>query len=240
MKKKYRIGMIVAATVFLGFAGVSVACKHVAGSENISSIKLNKTKATLSVGEKMTLKVNGISAKKAADMVRFSSSRARVVSVNKNGILTAKRKGTATITVKLRKGTASAKCKVTVKGKQAKEKEKMNVQVTIGSHNLKVKLEDNEAARTLYQKLEKGKITVKLSDYGSFEKVGDLGFSLPRSDKQMTTKPGDIVLYQGDNLVMFYGSNSWSYTKLGEFQNISVKELKNVFGSGNISVTFSI
>ena len=61
---------------------------------------------------------------------------------------------------------------------------------------------------------ENGPLTLSLHEYGGFEKVGPLGQSLPTEDRQITTRSGDIVLYQGNQLVLFYGSNSWSYTKL--------------------------
>ena len=76
--------------------------------------------------------------------------------------------------------------------------------------------------------------------YGGFEQVGSIGSTLPTSDKQMTTKAGDIVLYSGNQIVIFYGSNSWSYTKLGCISNKTVDELTDLLGKGNITVTLSL
>jgi hypothetical protein len=73
--------------------------------------------------------------------------------------------------------------------------------------------------------------------YGGFEQVGSIGSTLPTNDVQMKTHSGDIVLYQGNQLVIFYGSNSWSYTKLGKVANLSDKELKDLLSNGNVTVT---
>lgn len=71
-----------------------------------------------------------------------------------------------------------------------------------------------------------------------FEKVGDLGFSLPQSDEYITTSPGDVVLYNGDEISVFYNSNSWEYTKLGKIQNSG--DLKNILGSGDVTLVLSL
>ena len=101
-----------------------------------------------------------------------------------------------------------------------------------------MKLEDNSAAKALMDKLKMGDVTIHAEDYGGFEKVGDLGFSLPRSDKYITTSAGDIVLYDGDEISLFYNSNSWSYTKLGKVQNI--KDLKKILGTGDVKLVLSL
>ncbi len=111
------------------------------------------------------------------------------------------------------------------------------INLKINNHILNVKLEDNAAAKALVDKLKSGDVTIHAEDYGNFEKVGDLGFSLPRSDKYMTTSLGDIVLYNGDEISIFYNSNSWSYTKLGKVQNIN--DLKNILGTGDVILIFS-
>ena len=85
-------------------------------------------------------------------------------------------------------------------------------------------------------------VTYTASDYGGFEKVGALGFSLPTDNSQITTQAGDVILYNGDNIVLFYGSNSWSYTRLGRIKYSSLDELKSFLkaGGGEISVTLSL
>ena len=112
------------------------------------------------------------------------------------------------------------------------------INLKVNSYVLNVKLEDNSAAKALMNKLKEGDVTIHAEDYGGFEKVGDLGFSLPRSDKYITTSAGDIVLYEGDEISLFYNSNSWSYTKLGKVQNI--KDLKKILGTGDVKLVLSL
>ncbi len=99
---------------------------------------------------------------------------------------------------------------------------------------------DNASAKALQEKLEKGEINLKLREYGGFEKVGSLPWSLERSDEQMTTKPGYLVLYQGDQLCLHYGSNSWSYTLLAYIPSANANELKSILGDGDVKVTLSL
>ena len=115
-----------------------------------------------------------------------------------------------------------------------------SVKVQINDNIFDVELENNSAAQELIKELEKGNITVNATEYGGFEKVGELGFSLPASDENINTEPGDIVLYQGDKVSLFYGSHLWSYTKLGKIDNISSNELKEVLGPGNVTLVFSL
>ena len=114
------------------------------------------------------------------------------------------------------------------------------IKLKVNSHVLNVKLEDNSAAKALMDKLKMGDVTIHAEDYGGFEKVGDLGFSLPTSDENIGTAPGDIVLYQGDKISLFYGSHSWSYTKLGKIDDVDSNKLKEVLGSGNVTLEFSL
>ena len=114
------------------------------------------------------------------------------------------------------------------------------VKVKINDDVFDVKLENNSATQEFIKELKKGNITVNASEYGGFEKVGDLGFSLPTSDENIGTAPGDIVLYQGDKISLFYGSHSWSYTKLGKIDNVDSNKLKEVLGSGDVILEFSL
>ena len=114
------------------------------------------------------------------------------------------------------------------------------VKVKINDDVFDVKLENNSATQELIKELKKGNVTVNASEYGGFEKVGDLGFSLPTSDENIGTAPGDIVLYQGDKISLFYGSHSWIYTKLGKIENVDSNKLKEVLGSGDVVLEFSL
>ena len=101
-------------------------------------------------------------------------------------------------------------------------------------------LTDNEATRELTKLLERGDLTIRMSDYGGFEKVGALPQSFPTSNTQITTVPGDIMLYQGNQMVLFYGSNSWSYTRLGKIDGATVSNLRQFLGNGDITLTLSL
>ncbi len=79
-----------------------------------------------------------------------------------------------------------------------------------------------------------------MSMYGDFEQVGSLGTSLPRKDEQTTTQAGDIVLYSGNQIVVFYGSNSWAYTRLGKITDKSAEELEELMGSGDVTIKLEL
>ena len=113
-----------------------------------------------------------------------------------------------------------------------------NMIMTIGDTKVDVSWEDNDSVRELKELAEK-KLLIQMSMYGGFEQVGSIGQSVTRNDKQTTTEPGDIVLYSGNQLVVFYGSNSWSYTRLGKI-NLSDEELENLLGNGDVTITLSI
>lgn len=114
------------------------------------------------------------------------------------------------------------------------------IKIKVNGSVLDMKLEENLATKELIKKLQEGDITINANEYGNFEKVGNLGFSLPREDKNIKTEAGDIVLYQGNQISIFYNSNSWSYTKLGKIQNISASELKNILGAGDVTLVLSL
>ena len=114
--------------------------------------------------------------------------------------------------------------------------------ITIGEQTLPVTLVDNAATQALVVALAEGAVSYEADDYGGFEKVGALGRSLPTSNEQITTQAGDVILYNGNNIVLFYGSNSWSYTRLGRIQYDSLDQLKAFLraGKGSVSVTLSL
>ena len=114
------------------------------------------------------------------------------------------------------------------------------VVLKVGGNTMTATLTDNEATRELTKLLEHGDLTIRMSDYGGFEKVGALPQSLPTSNTHITTEPGDIMLYQGNQMVIFYGSNSWSYTRLGKIDGATSDSLRQFLGNGNITMTLSL
>lgn len=114
----------------------------------------------------------------------------------------------------------------------------MNLNVTIGTSTFTATLEDNAAVDAFVEMMRKAPVVIQMSDYSGFEKVGSLGTSLPSSNSQTTTQSGDIVLYNGNQIVIFYGSNSWSYTRLGKINDLTGWE--EALGSGDVTVTFLI
>jgi len=115
-----------------------------------------------------------------------------------------------------------------------------SIKLIVNEYELEVELEENSTTLELIDKLKNGDIVINASEYGGFEKVGSLGFSLIRNDEQITTKAGDIVLYQGNQISLFYNSNAWSYTKIGRVKNITQDELKNILGDGDVVLTFKL
>ena len=116
------------------------------------------------------------------------------------------------------------------------------IKITVSGKTLPVKIEDNKATKALVAALREASITYEAYDYGGFEKVGPLGRTLPASDTQITTQAGDVILYNANQIVLFYGSNSWSYTRIGKILYATLDELKSFLkaGEGNISVSLSL
>lgn len=114
--------------------------------------------------------------------------------------------------------------------------------ITIDGRTEAVTLTNNSATQALVAKLQEASVTVTLNSSGGFEIWGALGFSLPTSNEQINAQPGDIVLYNGSNICMFYGTNSWNYTLLGKIDGLSESELRTFLkaGESNISVTLSL
>ena len=109
----------------------------------------------------------------------------------------------------------------------------------IGDTTVAVDWEDNESVAALRELVKDKPLTVQMSMYGGFEQVGSLGTSLPRNDSQTTTAAGDIVLYSGNQIVVFYGSNSWAYTRLGHVTDKTAAEMAELLGNGNVTITIS-
>ena len=118
------------------------------------------------------------------------------------------------------------------------EQEGTALKITVGDCELMATFEDNSSAEEFRELLEEGPITIEMEDYGGFEKVGPLGTSLSRNDAQITTQPGDVILYQGNQITIYYGTNSWSFTRLARIDDPT--GLQEKLGEGTVSVTFSL
>ena len=120
------------------------------------------------------------------------------------------------------------------------EAEEMRILMKIDEEIVTVAWEDNEAVAALMENLREQSLSIQMSMYGGFEQVGSFGTNLPRDDKQTTTQAGDIVLYSGNQMVVFYGSNSWAYTRLGKITDKSAEELKEMLGGGDVTITLEL
>lgn len=110
----------------------------------------------------------------------------------------------------------------------------------IGDNTLTIKLKDNSSAQALKDLLANGPLTVEMHDYNNFEKVGELGTSLPQNNESITTEPGDVILYQGTSITIYYDVNTWNFTRLGKVQNLTQEELKAILGDEDVTATFSL
>ena len=142
---------------------------------------------------------------------------------------------------------ASTACANGSKGAKSSDKGelsdmKISIQITSdsGKSELTARLVDNSSAVAFYELLKKGPVTIKMHDYGNFEKVGSLGKSLPRNDTQITTAAGDIILYQGNQITLYYDTNSWNFTRLGKVDGVTKAELKKILGKGDVTAVFSV
>ncbi len=118
------------------------------------------------------------------------------------------------------------------------EQNKMNIY--INNHKLEVLLVDNSSTKALLEKLKQSDIILSMDDYGGFEKVGTLDFELPRNDESITTTYGDVILYLGKQITIYYDTNTWNFTRLGKVQNVTQEELKEILGDSPFSARFSI
>ena len=114
--------------------------------------------------------------------------------------------------------------------------EELTMMLIIDDTEIAVRWEDNESVEALEDLIREAPLTINMSMYGGFEQVGSLGTSLPRNDVQTTTEAGDIVLYSGNQIVVFYGSNSWAYTRLGHVE-LSAPEMSDLLSHGDVTIT---
>ena len=118
--------------------------------------------------------------------------------------------------------------------------ENNTMNVIVGDATFTATLVDNSSAQALVELLQEGPLTIEMNDYGNMEKVGPIGQTLPANDEQITTEPGDIILYQSNSLVIYYDTNSWNFTRIGKINYATQEELLDALGSGAVSVTFAL
>ena len=121
--------------------------------------------------------------------------------------------------------------------KDESEETEIMLQMRIGETDVAVNWEENESVDALKALCQDSPMTIQMSMYGGFEQVGPIGQSLPRNDSQTTTQAGDIVLYSGNQIVVFYGSNSWTYTRLGHISDKNAQEMVELLGNGDVTIT---
>ena len=139
--------------------------------------------------------------------------------------------------------TASETTAVPTESKSEKTEENpimKTLKMKIDGATVTVDWEENESVAALAELVKEKPLTIRMSMYGGFEQVGPLGTNLPRSDVQTTTQAGDIVLYSGNQIVVFYGSNSWSYTRLGHITDKTATQMKDLLGNENVAIEISI
>lgn len=124
---------------------------------------------------------------------------------------------------------------------QEEEKVEQNqFNITTGETVFTAVFSDNSSAEAFKKLLAEEPLTVDMHDYGSFEKVGEIGDTLPRNDEQITTEPGDVILYLGTSITIYYDINSWNFTRLGKIRDATKEDLLAALGNGNVTVTFSL
>ncbi len=118
--------------------------------------------------------------------------------------------------------------------------EDSTMNVTVNNHTLRVALANNSSADALRELLAEGPLTVQMHHYGGFEVVGPLGYTLPTNDEPITTEPGDVILYQGNQITIYYDVNHWDFTRLGRVEGVSADELREILGDGTVTATFEL
>ena len=116
----------------------------------------------------------------------------------------------------------------------------MILNMQVNHTNIQVELIPSSSSEALKKLLKEGSVTLPMKDYAHMEKFGDLGARLPRNDQHITTKAGDVILSEGNLLVIYYAPNTWNFTRLGRVVNMTEKELRKVLGKGNITTTLSL
>ena len=120
------------------------------------------------------------------------------------------------------------------------QNEETKINIDVNGHTLTAVLSDNSSAQAFTELLKNGSVTIEMSNYGNFEKVGTLPETLPRNDERITTEAGDLILYQGNQITIYYDENTWNFTRLGKLENITQAELNEILGDGSVTAIFSL
>lgn len=136
-------------------------------------------------------------------------------------------------------GTTAAPEITTAQPETQPEEQSRELTLSINGQAVNARWEDNEAVAALKQAAGQRPLNISMSQYGGFEQVGSLGMTLPSIDEQITTSPGDIILYSGNQIVLFYGSNTWAYTRLGKITGKTQAELTGLLSNADLTVTIS-
>lgn len=121
---------------------------------------------------------------------------------------------------------------------ESSDQEEAMLKITVGDQELLATFADNSSAEEFRELLSQGPVTISMEDYGGFEKVGPLGTTLTRNDTRITTQPGDVILYQGNQITIYYGTNTWNFTRLAKINDST--DLQAKLGTGTVQVTFSL
>lgn len=214
----------------------------------VKMVQLSSSQITMRVGETKKLTV-----KNALGKVSWSSD-GEAVQVDSKGEITAVKAGKAVITASVFK--KKYKCTVTVEyeelkdSKELKDSEKIKdsekrkdgekMKIQVGDTTFTATLAENSSVDALKELMADGPLTLNMSDYANMEKGADLGVTLPQNNEQMNTQAGDVILYQGRTIVIYYDTNSWRLTPIGKIDNVDPKKLRAVLGAGDVTVTFSL
>jgi hypothetical protein len=135
---------------------------------------------------------------------------------------------------------ADSKVTSTQTDKTATTENSMKLKIRVNDTTFTATLEENSLTKALVEFLQQGDLTLDMEDFSNFEKVADLPKSFPRNDQQIDTDAGDLILYLGKRIVIYYDKNSWNFTRLGKIDNVNKARLKQILGKGNATVTFSV
>lgn len=239
MKRTYLNYFLLGIFIFLLLAGVS---SYSVNAEASPLIKMNPGQS-----KKMILP-------KGWKRAKWSSSKKTVARINSKGVVKAVSPGKAVITASVFK--KKYKCTVTVEYEEMKDSEKPKdsekikdsekrkdgekMKIQVGDTTFTATLAENSSVDALKELMADGPLTLNMSDYANMEKGADLGVTLPQNNEQMNTQAGDVILYQGRTIVIYYDTNSWRLTPIGKIDNVDPKKLRTVLGAGDVTVTFSL